>query len=52
LLKNLNINQPTAVKFYRMNSHVQYMTPIDLKFIRSKVRVTMTLTQKFVPVGA
>jgi hypothetical protein len=27
-----------------MNSHVQYMTPIDFKVIRLKVRVTMAVT--------
>jgi hypothetical protein len=48
----LIINHPTAVKFYRMNSHDQYMIFIDFRVIRSKVRVTMTLTQKIVVSGA
>jgi hypothetical protein len=49
-INNLSINQPTAVKFYRMNSHVQYMTHIDFRVIRSKVRVTITLTLKIVSI--
>jgi hypothetical protein len=51
-LNILSINQPTAVKFKRMNSHVQYITTIDFRVIRSKVRVTLIFTLKIVRSGA
>jgi hypothetical protein len=41
LIKYLIINLLSAVTFNKMNSHVQDMTPIDVRSIRSKVKVTM-----------